>query len=611
MPACYSVHLSSYEVISCRSYQTWIRRFGDETSHIFAGRQSNHNIALTSFLAASLYAQKLHQIASNLITFMEVDDMEPTTALSLRSRHIIGKPLLKYHVKPIKAMPVEDILASSMISMNIELEEFKGRIRGDKVELTRKLQSIDDSKTQIMQWMLDHESYEYESTAIDAWDQLQLDDQRVSSFLRQKDVSIWFLGTACAIPSKYRNVSGILIDIASSDSYMLLETGEGTWQQLVRMSFHRQRSTASARTIDIGIITKEISRRLKLIWISHHHADHHLGLITIITERWRCLCKPSNGQAIDPQPITIIAPPSVLQFLEEYSQIHAWMRDAYIGVSIRLLDPYESTEARQLPEYDNPVDESLGSFGQSYGRKGRHRNINDNDMMTLQRAKEIWSSMNIEEISNVRVIHCPHAYGVSVSIKSQDNPSEPNHIEKGPFKIVYSGDTRPSLDLIHIGKDASVLIHEATFEDDMVADAEAKRHSTISEAMTVAKAMNSYRLILTHFSQRYRSVPSVPSQSRLNVVMAFDFMCVSMKDLLWAPLLTDVFSEAFPPEDDQEDVEENNQNEKDHRSGATSREETASIDTGKGIEAATTASHTPHELESQGDDIAKKKARIK
>ena len=34
------------------------------------------------------------------------------------------------------------------------------------------------------------------------------------------------------------------------------------------------------------------------------------------------------------------------------------------------------------------------------------------------------------------------------------------------LKIVYSGDTRPSKLLTEIGKDCSLLIHEATFEDD-------------------------------------------------------------------------------------------------------------------------------------------------
>jgi hypothetical protein len=49
------------------------------------------------------------------------------------------------------------------------------------------------------------------------------------------ECAISFLGTGCAIPSKYRNVSGILLQL-SRDSGMLLDCGEGTWQQLVRMA---------------------------------------------------------------------------------------------------------------------------------------------------------------------------------------------------------------------------------------------------------------------------------------------------------------------------------------------------------------------------------------
>jgi hypothetical protein len=45
--------------------------------------------------------------------------------------------------------------------------------------------------------------------------------------------SIRFLGTACAIPSKYRNVSGIFVETGSGA--LLLDAGEGSWHQLLRL----------------------------------------------------------------------------------------------------------------------------------------------------------------------------------------------------------------------------------------------------------------------------------------------------------------------------------------------------------------------------------------
>jgi len=51
---------------------------------------------------------------------------------------------------------------------------------------------------------------------------------------------------------------------------------------------------------------------------------------------------------------------------------------------------------------------------------------------------------------------------------------------------VYSGDTRPCDALACAGMDADVLVHEATFETDMLASAKEKKHSTTFEALQIA-----------------------------------------------------------------------------------------------------------------------------
>lgn len=51
----------------------------------------------------------------------------------------------------------------------------------------------------------------------------------------------------------------------------------------------------------------------------------------------------------------------------------------------------------------------------------------------------------------------------------------------------FSGDTMPSESLAQAGEGASLLIHEATFGDRQEELAYAKAHSTISQAIDVAK----------------------------------------------------------------------------------------------------------------------------
>jgi pimeloyl-ACP methyl ester carboxylesterase len=55
--------------------------------------------------------------------------------------------------------------------------------------------------------------------------------------------------------------------------------------------------------------------------------------------------------------------------------------------------------------------------------------------------------------------------------------------------------------LVSAGRGCLLLIHEATFGDELAADAASKRHSTTSEAAGVGRAMGAAHTVLTHFSQ--------------------------------------------------------------------------------------------------------------
>lgn len=93
--------------------------------------------------------------------------------------------------------------------------------------------------------------------------QTEMDNQHLPS----PDAEIICLGTGSSVPSKYRNVSATLLRVPGAGSY-LLDCGENTLGQLRRMYSQPE----------LG----EVLRDLKLIWISHLHADHHLGITSVI-----------------------------------------------------------------------------------------------------------------------------------------------------------------------------------------------------------------------------------------------------------------------------------------------------------------------------------------
>src|SRR5690606_17618372 len=101
----------------------------------------------------------------------------------------------------------------------------------------------------------------------------------------------------------------------------------------------------------------------------------------------------------------------------------------------------------------------------------------------------------LSELVRIRVDHCKSAHAGVLTWPSG-------------LKIAYSGDCRPSSTFAAKAKGATLLIHEATFDDEMKGDAVAKKHSTVSEALGVAEKMGARRVLLTHFSQRYAKLVS-------------------------------------------------------------------------------------------------------
>jgi ribonuclease Z len=85
-----------------------------------------------------------------------------------------------------------------------------------------------------------------------------------------------------------------------------------------------------------------------------------------------------------------------------------------------------------------------------------------------------------------------------------------------------------------VGKNATLLIHEATFENDLIEDALEKRHSTTEEAVKVGERMNAHSVLLTHFSQRYPKVP-IFTDDHGTVGISFDLMEVTIGDLYKLP----------------------------------------------------------------------------
>jgi ribonuclease Z len=94
-------------------------------------------------------------------------------------------------------------------------------------------------------------------------------------------------------------------------------------------------------------------------------------------------------------------------------------------------------------------------------------------------------------------------------------------------KIVYSGDTRPSDEVIRAAKNADLLIHEATLATDLKEYAKTVGHSTAAEAAQIARQARVLTLALTHISSRYANTTQLLDEARLifpNTIVAEDLL---------------------------------------------------------------------------------------
>lgn len=73
-------------------------------------------------------------------------------------------------------------------------------------------------------------------------------------------------------------VSATLLEIPR-DGTFLLDAGEGTYGQMFRQFGGYRRTPDQKNSVDTRI------ENLKGIFISHLHADHHLGIVSVI-DRW-------------------------------------------------------------------------------------------------------------------------------------------------------------------------------------------------------------------------------------------------------------------------------------------------------------------------------------
>ena len=116
-----------------------------------------------------------------------------------------------------------------------------------------------------------------------------------------------------------------------------------------------------------------------------------------------------------------------------------------------------------------------------------------------------------------------------LNIKYQDKIikfEEATYLKKGK-KISIILDTLLTPNCYKVAQDSDLLICEATFANDLENKAKAYKHLTAKQAAQIAKASNVKKLVLTHFSQRYKTTKPLEKEAKKifkNTIASKDFM---------------------------------------------------------------------------------------
>lgn len=95
----------------------------------------------------------------------------------------------------------------------------------------------------------------------------------------------------------------------------------------------------------------------------------------------------------------------------------------------------------------------------------------------------------------------------------------------------FAADTRPCAEVIEAVKGVNVLYHEATFKEELQARAKETGHSTGREAGEVAAAAKVEKLIVGHFSARYKDLTPLLDEARASfhpAELAYDGMLIRL-----------------------------------------------------------------------------------
>lgn len=273
--------------------------------------------------------------------------------------------------------------------------------------------------------------------------------------------SVTILGAASAKPSATRHQSSQLVNHCGQ--YFLIDAGEGVQSRLVRVGVNPMRLTA--------------------VFISHLHGDHIFGLFPMIS---------TLGLMGRKRPLHIYAPNPFGEILE----YHLRYFDTQLPYEVVWHEVHTTQhellfENGVLEVWSVPLRHRVPTAGFLFREKPAGLNV---------RKKAIDRyDLGVAQITSAK-------RGEDVELESGEivPNGELTYTPWSPRSYAYLSDTNYSGKAVSLVKGVDLLYHEATYAADMRRDAKDRGHATTHDAARAAVESGAQRLIIGHFSSRYK-----------------------------------------------------------------------------------------------------------
>jgi ribonuclease Z len=284
-------------------------------------------------------------------------------------------------------------------------------------------------------------------------------------------MTLTILGSSSALPTSERYPSAHVL--MSHESLFLIDCGEGTQMQLrsSRLRFSK----------------------INHIFISHIHGDHVFGLYGLLST-FSLMGRKT--------PVHLYAPENYDRILKSHLgdfDIHLSFEVYFVPLKEK--GPTEILNDKYLTVTSFPLEHRIPSFGFLFREKISDRNI----------IKE-----KIEEygIPPVRIPAIKKGADFTTSdgliIKNEELTTSPRE----PLSYAYCSDTKYFRRLASFVDGVSLLYHEATFDKSLGKLAAVTGHSTTIDAARTAVEAHAGRLIIGHFSARYKDISILVDEAR-------------------------------------------------------------------------------------------------